>query len=662
MPDPIHKILQIRIGWVIDILEDDGGPVWLDVPKAFRPALIRVYKQWQHEAGAEYGTKRIRKEVIRTRNNARATKEHTRSQYVPEERLHEPEPDAVDVPAGCEKEEAFYMQTGIMVMKWLGHENLYETEVKEAYEKFDPDKPEELAMDFLDVVDENWKTNPTFIDLDWQRNREASHADVSSVAHDPFEFGVQLSRVGFNSPDKQGGLLNICAFWFSSVANAFRDIRLRIKVEACVGDVTTVFEQIRYGSIGHRTPARPNETPEEDTGKGAESDRQDEGNGIGAEPSQKELDRRAQPSALKEYPKRYHRIHLSNVPDYIGGSLSTFLYAVPLLEPGNASYVTANCLRNPPRFKSHDHFNNEYIALSSPKDLKRLFHVRMDPFDQPDDILIMTEYAKWHHVLVSTQFADLMPRATLETWLYRLFLKLAVPVKRTMRDFTLIYSPLNLTVFLRLCGHLHNIGYPAHWLNTVLDALLSGSVATKARPPRSDPLSIQEAKSNNTSLVQSTKPFVAELATLASLWQFALPFGLVSQHVPPVQKIHKYSMRFPQISDLITEPPAFILVLFDMSLMPREAEQGLRPIILSDEDRNMSDKARIAREEGTHIITTWQYDRAEQTATFWFRSDVFESLVKAEVWGISIWRTDAWVRQAGPEPLEQVHDLGQYIQ
>lgn len=134
MPDTIHKIIQIRIGWVIEILEDDGCPVWLAFPKTFRPALIRVYKQWQHETGAEYGTNRIRKEVIRTRKDARATKMYTRSKYVPKERLHEPEPYTVDVPAGCEKEEAFYMKTGIVVMTWLGHENLSETEVKEAYE------------------------------------------------------------------------------------------------------------------------------------------------------------------------------------------------------------------------------------------------------------------------------------------------------------------------------------------------------------------------------------------------------------------------------------------------------------------------------------------------------------------------------------------------
>ena len=115
-----------------------------------------------------------------------------------------------------------------------------------------------------------------------------------------------------------------------------------------------------------------------------------------------------------------------------------------------------------------------------------------------------------------------MPREKLETWLYRLFLKLAIPAHRESQSFVLIYSPLNLTVFYRLLLHLSSVGYPAHWLSGVLDDLINGRINTTARPPRSDPMKIKETRARMPSLSQSVQPFVAELSTLASIWQSAL--------------------------------------------------------------------------------------------------------------------------------------------
>ncbi|KAI5369831.1 hypothetical protein Slin15195_G007090 [Septoria linicola] len=185
-------------------------------------------------------------------------------------------------------------------------------------------------------------------------------------------------------------------------------------------------------------------------------------------------------------------------------------------------------------------------------------------------------------------------------------------------------------------------------------------INTSARPPRTDPLALEEAQLEESSIDQSTAPFVAELTSLLGLWQIVLPFGLISQHVPPAQNVHQYSMRFTDFADIIAEPPAFVVVLFKVTLMPREAEQGLRPILLSDEHRKKTKKAATARAEGIHIISTWRWDRAAKMATFWLRSDVFKSLIADGSWGISIWRTDVWARKAGPEPLEEVVDAGQF--
>ena len=143
-------------------------------------------------------------------------------------------------------------------------------------------------------------------------------------------------------------------------------------------------------------------------------------------------------------------------------------------------------------------------------------------------------YCYWHYLDLPSTFADLIPREKLETWLYRLLLKLAIPASREIQSFVLIYSPLNFTVFYRLLLHLNNVGYPAHWLSRVLDNLLEGKITTTARPPRSDPMKIKETKAAMPTLTQSVQPFVAELSTLASMWQPALPFGVLS----PAQARH----------------------------------------------------------------------------------------------------------------------------
>lgn len=51
----------------------------------------------------------------------------------------------------------------------------------------------------------------------------------------------------------------------------------------------------------------------------------------------------------------------------------------------------------------------------------------------------MCAYNQWYHRNVSRGYKDLMPRAKLQTWLYRLFLKTALPVdKHMITDWELI--------------------------------------------------------------------------------------------------------------------------------------------------------------------------------------------------------------------------------
>lgn len=352
IPKPSFDQLQETIKALLGMLEGrEMLPSWLEVPQSYRPSLVKVLKEWQHEAETEYPTARVRKEAVRNRTNERLQAEAMRAQYG--HNLNHP------VSKGLEKEDAFYRKTGVLLMHWIGHDQLHTEELRSAYDRFDPAHPDELNIDFLDMIDAQWQTNPVFVDLEWQRNREASHTDLSNIGHDPFGFSLQLEEIPVFQT-KREGLLQVVATWFHLVATSFQNIKSRLEIEACVGDVNAVLEQIKYGTMGRRiTPATT--TP-------SDVDVMSSSGGM---------------CDTNQCPQMYDRIHLSNIPDYIGGTLSTFLHAVPMLYPDKTSYVTANCLRNPIRFKDHTHFNNECIALSDPKALEKVFHVSMAKFPDP---------------------------------------------------------------------------------------------------------------------------------------------------------------------------------------------------------------------------------------------------------------------------------------
>ena len=302
-------------------------------------------------------------------------------------------------------------------------------------------------------------------------------------------------------------------------------------------------------------------------------------------------------------------------------------------------------------------FNNEYIALSAPSDLEKAFDVRITTTLAEDHPVPFTEYQKWQHCKKPRSFAVLLSRESLETWLYRLFLKIAIPEERRMRDYTPIYSPLNLSVFIRLCGHLRSNGYPAHWLSGVLSSIVSGKISSRARPPRSLPLKIREVRAKMPVLERSTAPFVAEMTTLLSMYQISLSFGVLAPQLPTIDAVRKYAYTLDEVPlHPVPEPNHFVLVFFDAyDLKPNTID--LRHYLLSDETADDSSQAERIRERGLHILTTWNWDRAGKPVTFWLRQDVMEEMKKG-VWAVSIWRTDNWDYQSKPCNVSEVKDMG----
>jgi hypothetical protein len=564
-----------------------------------------------------------------------------------------------DVLPEWQLEQQFYEQTGVLTMS-KPHDVVYGDEIGAAFEASSTGKIERKDA-VAKKVEADWASNVTMIDLDWvEAFRSIDDTDID-LAQNPWQFAAALRDI---VPLGSGArLYDLAAAWFGQVAYCFGQIKADIKVEFCLGSITTVLEQIRCGVIGRRQRSSAHCDPYTAQGNDAMIN---EG---------------------EEYSRVYDRIHLSNIPDYIGGTLTSFIYALPLTHPGDSSYITSTCLRNPPRWKSEAHFHNEYVGLSAPSDLAKVFQVRSSGSHEPecDDIMsglpgfpepmpmngeysmtAMRQASKliaplayhfWHRLDQPKNSADLMPREKLETWLYRLLLKLGIPShKQAIQSYVLIYSPLNLTVFYRLLLHLSNVGYPAHWLSGVLDNLLGGRINTTARPPRSDPLMIKETKARLPALTQSVKPFVAELSTLASMWQPALPFGLLSTNIPRRQDIRKYRLAFTNVSGEVDNVATFVLAFFKTLLLPPKS--AFRTLLLDDEEGQKDSQVSTLRKEGLHIVTTWEWSRSSKTATFWLRRDVMEEMLRSQRWGVMIWRTDNWTHQSSPHTLDVV-DTGE---
>jgi hypothetical protein len=620
IPSNLHEVLQEKIGEAKVALENGTLPPFIDIPEMYRAEIVGYLDDWQHKAQQEYHITRVQAEVV-------AARTRSKMQLMLTGRTSESD----DVPPGkMAKEHSFEAETGALILP-APYNGVLEPSLRGAFIAFDPQKPREAAQRAIKVIHDTWSTNPTLVDLPWEHDRPPGPFDVGdNLCTSGQKIMQMMCDIGFepSGPMSQTSWSEAPMEWFMAIAQSLRKVRDRIKIEACVGDVTAVLEQIKYGAVGHRQQHAMSET-------------------------------RAQASQPEgAYPQIYDRIHLSNVPDYIGGTLTSHLYALQMTHPDKTSFVMFTCLRNPPRCNTVASFDAEYVALYAEKDLEQAFHVRFSREEFPTMPVPMCAYNRWYHQAASREYKDLMPRAKLQTWLYRLFLKTALPVeKHNIMDWTLIYSPLNLTYFFRLCAHLHSIGYPAHWLREVISNLLSGTITTTARPPRSEPLEPNEIDAPRKPLAQSVAPFTAELSTLAAMWQRLLPFGILSRHIAPVEAVKKYSITFAKVSQEVDAYPLFILVFHKGGTVPVDHVSNMRSLLFGDENGSKEHDHKEFRENRVSVVSTWTWDRASRTATFWLRGDEMLRM-RQEGWKVCVFRSDNWKPQSGSRPVDKVEDLG----
>lgn len=187
--------------------------------------------------------------------------------------------------------------------------------------------------------------------------------------------------------------------------------------------------------------------------------------------------------------------------DYVGGPFTPFLSGARILEHGPGTGVTSCNMRNPQAFETVSQYLSEYLIMYDRKLIQSHFQFKLTtepPKDQAGPMLLM-EYLLWEHIPQKPlTFEQLMPQTKFFHWLHSHFLKFCLPYPRCRGDGDpkLIYSPLNMTMFLRLVMHVSELGYPAHWISNLIEAILSGKITTTARPPP-EQVSLNEPQSES---------------------------------------------------------------------------------------------------------------------------------------------------------------------
>jgi hypothetical protein len=314
------------------------------------------------------------------------------------------------------------------------------------------------------------------------------------------------------------------------------------------------------------------------------------------------------------------------------------------------------------QFPTINQFISEYLCVPDRNSTQMIFPYRGTSLDFPgQEDMIHMGYWIWSRLSdAPLPFTALLGRERVENWLYQVFLKAVLPVPRTEYEQQQIFSPLNLTFIFRVAIHLHQTGYPSHWLASVLESILANEVTASVRPPRQNPLTPEACAKSFPARRLNVAPFLAEFRTLAAQWTAVLPFGLQSAHIPPKTRIRRYTLNVWPINredkDRFGLVPAFILVFWDnegQGSHGRIWRMNLRSVLLPDEKGSKDAAAVKMREGGLSVVGVWSFDSVKDEASFWMDEDVVKKW-KNEDWMAQIWREDTHRPVSSPVSVTRV--------
>ncbi|KAF2120022.1 hypothetical protein BDV96DRAFT_486077, partial [Lophiotrema nucula] len=528
-------------------------------------------------------------------------------------------------PPGCEEngpDAQMFLELGVM----LPHVDLLEKREPELFKLFmawGKTRSVVARTKIHKYVDSYWKPNVTLVDLDYERKREGPHRPLIDFRPDEVARSLWTQVPHAMAGDCPPGILNYLAVFFDLVASNLEHINSKAVIEIVIAEMGDTFDRLRYGLLRHRQEVHG-----------------------GFDPS--------------TFPAKFDRIHMSNIPDYVGGPLITFTQGLSLLRHDGSSALTSNVLRNTPVWMTHDDFLAEYLLLPTRQQVKNHFRTQLSAKMGAYEAeiagttingagAVMAATYDWVRASTSTlSWEKLMSRQKLENWLYSHFLKLSLPHTRPTQGNLLIIAPLNLTAFFHLVINAFEAGYPAHWLSDIMSKLNDGEITTSSRAPTATQMTVTEVQKSHPLRKMSVKPFRAEFQTLLAIWRPLLPFGLhlSSETLPQLGRICEFMIKFQPNYNQEIERPHFVLVL--RKSMPTD-RKNLRHTLLDDGTGDTTAAAiKLRTDPGIHVISVFKFTTDTQTVSFWMDEMIIDHMQKEGGWAAFVWRSDNWLPALGP--------------
>eukprot|EP00979_Chaetoceros_neogracilis_P002717 scaffold441_cov225-Chaetoceros_neogracile.AAC.2 len=350
-------------------------------------------------------------------------------------------------------------------------------------------------------------------------------------------------------------------------------------------------------------------------------------------------------------PSSFSRMMLSNVPDYVG-LLSTFTQLSPLLAKDSAvmpSTLRSNVLLNTGIFNSYDEYVSGTLAMTAEQSARLL---RLRILEEKPDV-----WNHWNRWGVDERPAQKNPIAFVEfkTWLHRLYMMCVLPPPRDITSSVAERRPNTVGLFLHTCKYCIDLGYPVHWITTILDQLLSSS--------SSNPLTTKALIANqspSTAMV-SEKPkrynlsaFRLELENQLSLFMQngLLPDTILSMTNVPVASEKMYHLKIKEMEYLVRTGMK-VQNLFNIGfLLQKETDDGYKkkeenPFLAMMIDAPTSqhgskslryDLLRQGNRVG-HLFSCAGYNAVTNVISFCMCEAIFEEY---RDYFLSIVRTDGW--------------------
>ncbi|KAL0952807.1 hypothetical protein HGRIS_007032 [Hohenbuehelia grisea] len=502
-------------------------------------------------------------------------------------------------------EETFYKATGCFVAPralWAKHHPGFQ-----AFLNMESRSGQEALQKAAAHVKTDWKTNMTLI-MNEGRKSLTHSMDHFCLVRNIVKFNRSRNITPSRTLLKESPAFAEVSAFFDAVVEAIKDMGSAFRFEVHLGEMNHTLSQMALG--------------------------------VDERPS--------------NFPRKFTRIWLSNIPDFTNGTLNTAVYVLPTLQAVPEASASANCMWNTTVWKSDDDYCYNYTLLV-PKELKKFLAVRTIRGDAVMGLLTLGASP------LPRPLSELASRDELQSWLTRLLLyTLLNPVNKPRPDTILL--PNTLVAFVELLVQLRRIGYPAHWLGNFLQVVLDDNLVTdRSIPVGPLPIPLSDRVAKVAARRVRLDGWLAELEAIVALSLHGLPFALqipkgmaskareIGLWKAPIQHGISYEMRMHPTHD-----PVVSLLFYNPSALGEFNGRRMITRLHNILDGN----AQTPQAGSFYVYTSQDYVNFDESREirFWMSIERVKKM-KREKWMVMVWRTDFWMDLSEPSPASSWEQL-----